>query len=292
MLKFLSTIAVVLWIVVGMAELVSLAPAPVNKTPVNNTKAYNECAQNQAERPSAAGFVICKVGHLIHRTREDTLAISTFFIMVFTAVLSVLNRSLAKSTRIAADAARLSAEAAVGTALPLMSMSVIRLDRIAEGMRGPQIVGHPEQRTLFHINFKNFGQSPAEMIVFCLEWRVTRKLPDIPIYESSFPFTPGTLIENGKTIPDRPFFGYYPITLQSNEVEEISSGTVFLWVYGYLRFRDTIIGDTHETRFCAKWQAYTPGPDGSLVPIGFVHDSETPQAYTKRARYGQSERGK
>jgi uncharacterized membrane-anchored protein len=63
------------------------------------------------------GVVLLCVGgltrsaHLIDTYHDDVNAVSTIIIALFTAVLGVFTIRLAKSTRIAADAAKLNAEA-------------------------------------------------------------------------------------------------------------------------------------------------------------------------------------
>jgi hypothetical protein len=115
MLKVLTTIAVILWVilwvVIGIAELVSLAPPPLNELLVNNTKTFDHCAGDQTGRSSGVRFAFCEVGSYIHRDYEDINAVSTFIIMALTIALSVFNASLARSTKMAAIAAERAAVA-------------------------------------------------------------------------------------------------------------------------------------------------------------------------------------
>src|SRR5271165_6663113 len=106
MLKFLSTIAVVLWIFVGMAELLSLAPPTVNQTPVNSgeTKKADKCGEEN--NPSLIRMIFCDIGGLIDVYHDNITAASTLVIAAFTVILGIFTMRLAKSTRIAADAAK------------------------------------------------------------------------------------------------------------------------------------------------------------------------------------------
>jgi len=102
----------------------------------------------------------------------------------------------------------------------------------------------------------------------------------MPEYKSNFPFVPGVFCEREALNP-LDMIVNFTIALQPEEVQAIVDETKFLWVYGYIAFRD-FLGSRHEQRWCAKWQAYAPQPDGSLAAVGFVYDSVTPAEYTKR----------
>jgi hypothetical protein len=88
MLKFLATIGAILWIVVGMAELVSLAPpiAPTAPKPSENTGSNPNSSQNPHSGP------IVSILRIVRQYRDEITAISTAFLSVITAGLVYIAR--------------------------------------------------------------------------------------------------------------------------------------------------------------------------------------------------------
>jgi hypothetical protein len=178
----------------------------------------------------------------------------------------------------AAKAAELNAKAAINVELPVVALDTMRLYRTA-GVTG-NVVGHPGELTEPRITFKNHGRTAAELIALCVEWAVENKLPEIPIYKTSFPYVPGTFL-----VPDGAFpaaLNNYVIRLKPDEITATEEESKHLWVFGYLDYRD-FIGNPHQMRFCAKWQPYGPTrADGTRLALGFVYDSETPPEYSRK----------
>lgn len=217
------------------------------------------------------------VGEFLETHNGAVTAIATVFIAAFTIVLALVTNRQAKLTKITAEAAKLSAEAAIGVELPIISLNQIQLNKQQGGVT-TMVAGHPGLVSTLAISFKNFGRTNAELTTLCVEWAVVQKLPNIPIYKASYPYSPGTFIEAGQKSAATL---QLTITLQPDEVAAIADETKFLWIFGYLLFND-FLGKSHNTRFCAKWQPYVLQPDGALRAMGFVHDSQTPPQYTQR----------
>jgi hypothetical protein len=95
MLKFLATIGAILWIVVGMAELVSLAPpiAPTAPKPSENTGSNPNSSQNPHSGP------IVSILRIVRQYRDEITAISTAFLSVITAGLVYIARQQYKTTQ-------------------------------------------------------------------------------------------------------------------------------------------------------------------------------------------------
>ena len=221
-----------------------------------------------------------------NKTKSDPVSYFTYILSVFTGVLGVVSIiqigfliQSDRTARIAANAANLNAQAAIGAELPIISLSSISLLREQSGM-AVHIVGAPGKELVLKINFKNFGRSPAELIGICVEWVVVDRLPATPIYKTIFPYRPGIFIEPDKLTPTGPIRA--KIILQDDEVAAISDESKFLWVFGYLSFKDAVIGKIHISPFCSRWQSYAQLKDSELAAIGFVHDTNTPAAYTNR----------
>jgi hypothetical protein len=267
----------ILWIVyaaiigfVGGASLFSPQTPPAQQHAVSSS--------NKATKPNGANLTSPK-------SADDRIADSTWWVAAFTCALVVISAvqinfllRADQTARISADAAKRSADAAIGVELPILVPSMIALFR-EPGVHG-KVVGYPGPISIFKINFKNFGRSSAELVSQCIEWTVVEKLPEIPVYKSNFPFIPGTFVEHGHNLPAT--VQNFIISLQPDEIEAISKETKFLWVYGYLSFKD-FLGSNHDQRWCAKWQAFGDNPDGTRTSLGFVYDSTTPAEYTKRS---------
>ena len=252
----------------------------------------------------------CKT--LWERTTSDPVAFFTFWLVVFTggltvstvllwragerqfqllsetsaaqsrdmqASLNIANRS-AHAAEKAAEASNLNAKAAIGVELPIVSIAKAELHR-APGVAGQIAGGHVPAEITLAIDFKNRGRTAAELHSITVQCEVVRALPPTPIYKfnSKHPFAPGIYMEADKPLPTGNF--RLPIKLLPEEVAAIEDETAFLWVFGFLSYAD-FMGEPHESRFCAKWVRYGVQPDGSLKPIGFIYDSETPPAYTRQ----------
>jgi hypothetical protein len=185
----------------------------------------------------------------------------------------------AAAAKASAEAAILNASAAVRAELPIVSISLLALFD-SDKLHSPVIVGYPPKESVLKVNFKNRGRSPAELIEICLEWHISDKLANLPDYRNISPYAPGTFIDASGTLPNGP--EKITVLLQDDEVADLPHGTVFLWVYGYVKFRDSIVSELHVSPFCAKWQSFWVDRDGSRHSIGFVYDSQTPTEYTKK----------
>jgi hypothetical protein len=173
----------------------------------------------------------------------------------------------------------LNANAAVGSELPIVSTSLVALFE-SDKRNSPVIVGYPPKESVLRVNFKNRGRSPAELIEICLEWHISDKLPNVPDYRNISPYAPGSFIDVSGNIPNGP--AEMKIRLQDDEVDELPHGILFLLVYGYIKFRDSIIDQLHTSHFCAKWQSFWVDRYAVRQPIGFVYDPQTPAEYTKK----------
>jgi hypothetical protein len=159
MLKVLTTIAVILWIVVGVAELVSLAPPPANELPVNNTKTFDHCTGDERERSSRVRFAFCEVGRYIHGYSSDINAVSTSLLTALTAILLVFNASLVRSTRMAAIATERAA-AAAEKGLTELERPWVFLEGATVSRDPFQPISAPNYWTI-SLHFKNLGRMPA-----------------------------------------------------------------------------------------------------------------------------------
>jgi hypothetical protein len=214
----------------------------------------------------------------------DSVGLYTLVLCVFTGILAIVSifqgvmllRS-DKTARIAAEAAKRSADAVVSAELPILILNYINLT--APGI--PAIAAKIPLPAQFspRINFENYGRGPAQIVSGCLEWCLASdpsELPLPPRYQNIVPYTQNAVvIEKGRIPLDIPC----EITLSPEQIDTLHTWQKFLWIFGFIAFKDFLDGP-HESRFCIKWQPYREGHSG---PVGFVWESETPPEYTKRS---------
>jgi hypothetical protein len=234
--------------------------------------------KNEQKRKQESGWY----DYLLEKPTDWLLVTFNAFLAVFTWRLWISTAHLFKVTKIAADAATLSARAAIGVELPIINLSRLTLLGMEHlGAAGTPIAPDtmPPILCRLTINFKNAGRSPAEAITQCVEWRVAEKLPQVPVYENFYPYAPGLFFPPDNKEPPFGLQNYF-IQFSPTELAAISTRRGYLWVYGFVAIRDVIVGEQREFRYCAKWLAYR---EASAAPVGFVHDSETPPEYTRRS---------
>jgi hypothetical protein len=214
----------------------------------------------------------------------DSVGLYTLVLCVFTGILAIVSifqgvmllRS-DKTARIAAEAAKKSADAVVSAELPILILHFANLT--APGIS--IIAAHTPLPAEFRptISFENYGRGPAQIVAGCLEWCVASSPSELPLpprYQNIFPYTANAVvIEKGRISLDVPC----QINLNSNQLLALNTSRQFLWVFGYIAYKDFLDGP-HEARFCIKWAPYREGYNG---PFGFVWESETPPEYTKRS---------
>jgi hypothetical protein len=213
----------------------------------------------------------------------DSVGLYTLVLCVFTGILAsvsifqgvMLLRS-DKTARIAAEAAKKSADAVVSAELPILILHFVNLTAPGIASISPKVPLPEKFKPI--ISFENYGRGPAQIVSGCLEWTIAKDASELPLppkYQNIVPYTANAVILQSRRIPvDAPC----EIELTSDQVASLNICEQFLWVYGYIAYRDFLDGP-HEARFCIKWAPYREGYSG---PIGFVWESETPAEYTKR----------
>jgi hypothetical protein len=141
-------------------------------------------------------------------------------------------------------AANLSAQAAMGVAVP-----VLMLDEFSLMLSGNQSLKDDLQWPRMRISVKNFGQTPAFLRSFAVEFACNEH-PAVLEYADARYFDPGTAVETGKS------FSLAEAGVESLEgfskedAAGIAAGTKTLFIYGCIWYGDVFGPTVHELRFC------------------------------------------
>jgi hypothetical protein len=136
------------------------------------------------------------------------------------------------------------AQAAVGVEIPRLFVSDLQFQQPEVGNLGAHL-----QFPRISISVKNFGRTPAFLGQQSSELLVAPFLPEIPVYPNAHDLEPGRIIEGGASY-DLPVARSRAM-LSRETIEGILVGTTFVWVYGYVFYRD-FLHDPHWLRFCGQ----------------------------------------
>jgi hypothetical protein len=188
----------------------------------------------------------------------EWLAVLTGGLVVVSAVQIGFLIRADKTARISANAANLSAQAAIGVELPRLLVSKVDF---------PYMSG--SGRYKISITITNYGRTPAYLTHETAEMR-DGLLPDVPDYANIVNLGPGALIEKDTTR-----------TLFARDINQLSvfdqaqfAENRLVWVYGIINFRD-FLDNPHAARFCFRLERQE-GPGLSLIPIHYG-----PKGYTE-----------
>ncbi|VTZ22462.1 hypothetical protein MPC1_1230001 [Methylocella tundrae] len=197
------------------------------------------------------------------RTFDDPVAFFTFVLSCFTLALVIVSaiqiRFLIrgdKTARITAEAADLSAQAAIGIELPRLFSSV-KVNRVNDSLWSVVI------------SVTNYGRTPA--LVTHQSADISHEpLPSTPQYNAIIDVGPGTII---------PKDGVRDLVARDNNslsvfTDESIRPNTFFWVYGIILYRD-FINKKHGAKFCYRFVSLNESGSGfMIVPEG-------PEAYTE-----------
>lgn len=231
------------------------------------------------------------------------LALFTLLLVIGTAVLAVFTYRLwsdARATaaasvkdtqdslRIAAqsaNAAMLSAKAAIGMELPILR--IIPPDMIAmtepivkgETYGGSVNDGPPSQYSgLGYFKCTNYGRTPAFPSSFSCGWKVAAILPEQPIYIETVPINHAVVYRPEKDdMEPATIDAHFSIEVNIQEIEAIKKGDAWLWFYGCLSYED-FMGEQHGYRFCWRWADRNP-PSSNHPFYFFASDGNPPGSY-------------
>lgn len=176
------------------------------------------------------------------------------------AVVAWQTKILGKSVvaaQTSADAAEISAKAAMGVAVPVLMLCEF------DFLPSPdQTLVSDLRRPYIRILVKNFGQTPAFLRSYAVEFSCNEHPSDLK-YPHVVYCDPGTAVEAGKSFPLVDPWVTSPVEFSEDDAAAIAAGSKTLFVYGCVRYGDVFGPSVHELRFC-KWAAKFWGRDGAL----------------------------
>jgi hypothetical protein len=189
----------------------------------------------------------CLGAYVIDKNAAIT-ALGTLAIAVFTAILGGFTISLSKSTRIAAVAAKESADAAVAAerARFFIVIDGYNIGRILGAFEGTEFgaIGRTTPPTISYC-FKNYGKTPGIIRETCLGITFAAD-PVIPVYLVKISSFPEYMIgADGSTAPKE--ISLYQ-SLTADQAGAISRNTGRLWFFGRMDYRD-VFGEPQVHRF-------------------------------------------
>jgi hypothetical protein len=221
---------------------------------------------------------------------NDPVSLYTLVLAFFSGLLVLISGiqiryliSADETARTSANAAELTAQAAIGVKLPRIMLQKMELfqpgppyGKEADSFKNIIAGGIPPERTQVSMTFTNIGETAAFLTSFCMQNFIGPRLPQPPVYGIVIPEPAGSIIKADAfaVYNVRNFF----VVLTSEQLSNMQriETSHRLWVYGFIAFTD-FLGNPHESRFCQRWQV-APIMGG---PTGFVSDSETPPEYTR-----------
>jgi hypothetical protein len=193
----------------------------------------------------------------------DSVGLYTLVLAVFTGLLVVVSTGQGyflirsdKTARITANAADLSARAAIAIELPIITAEP---DHFGWGQRR---IGNAHAIASFSVDriiFFNSGRTKAVPLELLLGYSVGNDLPGEPLYNVSRPFSIDSLIETepfAKQLRDLDF------DIGPNVYSELRVPTTKLWFYCKLVYLD-FMQTRHEVGFC--WRRIESVGGGRLI---------------------------
>src|SRR5579871_4460933 len=99
MLRFFWTTAAVVWIVVGIVQLVSLAPTSTGRIPAPQNNQETAQTPDNNDHPSFLGVVSFAFGDFVSRYKDHITSVSTALLTIITGILGWVARSQYTTTQ-------------------------------------------------------------------------------------------------------------------------------------------------------------------------------------------------
>jgi hypothetical protein len=191
----------------------------------------------------------------VERTAEKQIAYYTKWLAWFTGALVAVSLMQGyfllradKTARIAANAADLSARAAVALELP-----IIRVEPVGFGWGSSQVNDEStvEYFGLQSFDLLNLGRTDAFPLEIRWGWFVGDKLPDVPIYVHRKPFVIAAIIRTEKR--SQIYVTGFEMLIEPEDTARIVRNNTKLWLYCSLAY-DDFMQTRHDLGVC--WLRY------------------------------------
>jgi hypothetical protein len=204
----------------------------------------------------SGGIVFTTVKFVRGMKSDEWIAAATVVIAIFTTVLGLFVVNLARSTRIAAQAATKAADAAV--AAERARFYVVEIEdnfmTIVDSASSHKGSGAGQQLTTIptiKVQFRNYGKTPGTIQSICCNLKFSREPFDyicqpLPVKEE--------IVERDRTTVEPITCVIEPLTL--SEGQEIARGAAFLWLYGQVYYKD-VFESPHVHRFYRRFTRLT-----------------------------------
>jgi len=198
---------------------------------------------------------------------DDPIAFFTAILCLIVAVqaglfvwqLIYMNRGL-RDAKVSADAALLSARAAIAIELPIIRAVPEKLGfGVSQKTDGSQV----HYCSIDTMAFSNLGRTKAFPIDLRCGWTVGGEFPAIPIYRFTKEFMTNVIFEPDQKVIEKLRLIELEIEIPADGYDRIRDGTINFWFYCCFAYLD-FMQDRHEIGFC--WQRYeTFGAGGFWV---------------------------
>jgi hypothetical protein len=244
---------------------------------------YCESAYHHEQYECSPYEIITSILALLEKHNALIAAIATGFIAWFTWNLRQSTEKMWIETRKAANAADLSARAAVIVEFPIIRTAWIgpELLAVAEFPKGEEpYCGQANDGTptilsvVAELEYRNYGRSPAFPIGMLLGYSVVDRLPEIPNYTKKGEMSPNAILKQRTTSK---IDIHYGIELTEEDRAKIDTGAAKLWFFVRMTYLD-IMDRPYFIGSCWQWSKRNPA-DALMY---FLDDGTAPPAYTKR----------
>jgi hypothetical protein len=217
---------------------------------------------------------------------SDSVGLYTLVLAIFTLLLVFVSGAQGyfllradKTARITAEAADLSAKAAIGLQLPIVRADVPHLLFYKKDPNAPN--PRPDQPDVEYrmqrIIYNNRGKSIAYPKEYGVCWLLT---PHEPVKKDTLPEEPAydwtNLVNSDVTFAETftaDFFDTFRLWPSIDQHKAIMSGAITLRLCAYLKYLD-FLDRPHEARFCWRYNLSSRGKrDSGLYPDDRVPDS-------------------
>jgi hypothetical protein len=238
-----ATIAVVATIAILIVldwATTSFVPRPCLIEKVIQTKGQQKPEERHSEHTCAyRGGIVTEGVAYAHRWSPDAwTAIFTLVIAVFTTVLGVFTVSLAHSTRVTAEAAEKSANAAIANDRPYVYVEKMSWD----------FTGRDRSDAIkLTFSIKNAGRGPALMRSDCTELWLGKlpKTPPLDLVGNPNRYVLGA----GDAFDDVPI---YTLQRDRTKVDQAREGGIPIYLVGFFEYGD-MFGNERKTGFCYRF---------------------------------------